>query len=44
MYVMYCPKTILYNLATGIKDKEEVESEVDDSGEQTKAAYVAAKI
>ncbi len=42
---MYCPKTFTYDDAVGIEDKEEVEPEVDeDSGEQTKAAYVAAKI
>ncbi len=43
-YVMYCPKTFTYHDAVGMEDEEEVESEVDDSGEQTKAAYVAAKI
>ncbi len=44
-YVMYCPKTFTYNDAVGKEDEEDVEPEVDeDSGEQTKAAYVAAKI
>ncbi len=44
-YVMYCPKTFTYNDAVGKEDKKEVEPEDDeDSGEQTKAAYVAAKI
>ncbi len=44
-YVMYCPKTFTYNDAVGKEDEEEVEPEVDeDSGEQTKSVYVAAKI
>ncbi len=43
-YVMYCPKTFTYDDAVGNEDEKEVELEVDDSGEQTKAAYVAAKI
>jgi hypothetical protein len=44
-YVMYCSKTFTYDDAVGKEDEEEVEPEVDeDSGEQTKAAYVAAKI
>ncbi len=41
---MYCLKTFTYDDAVGKEDEEEVEPEVDDSGEQTKAAYVAAKI
>jgi hypothetical protein len=43
-YMMYCPKTFIYDDAVGEEDEEEVELEVDDSGEQTKAAYVVAKI
>jgi hypothetical protein len=44
-YVMYCPKTFTYNDAVGKEDEEEVEPKVlDDSSEQTKAAYVSAKI
>ncbi len=43
-YAMHCPKTFTYNDAVGKEGEEEVEPEVDDSGEQTKAAYVAAKI
>ncbi len=43
-YVMYCPKTFTYDDAVGNKDEEEVEPEVNDSGEQTKAAFVAAKM
>ncbi len=43
-YMMYCPKTFTYDDAVGNEDEEEVEPEFDDSGEQTKAAYVAAKM
>ncbi len=45
VYVMYCPQTFTCNDAVGKEDEEEVEPEVDeDSVEQTKAAYVTAKI
>ena len=43
-YVMYCPKTFTYDDDVRKEDEEEVEPEVDDSGEQTEAANVAAKI